>query len=276
MKRERKKWTRRDWLFRGSYLSAAGAFAYGSLFERLHIVLERVTCPLPERFAHLDGMRIAFMADFHFDDFGNEKMLHRVVKTVNDESVDLVVLGGDYISNDPAYLEPLGEILENLRARLGIFGILGNHEYHYDRGKALHILGNKGVRFLLNEVEEFEGFSLIGQDSAWEGVPFIEGSLSRAPKDKPVIVAWHEPDSFDFYQDPGVVLQLSGHTHGGQICVPFFGPLLLPPLGKKYSAGLYQDGERHLYVTRGIGTLNIPARFLCPPEVTILTLAKAH
>ncbi len=269
------KLSRRGLLLRSPYFAAGGCIAYGSLFERLHISVEHVTCPLADRYAHLDGFRIALMADFHFDDFGNEEMLHRAVKAINDESVDLVLLGGDYVSNDPKYLEPLGEILQDLRARLGVFGVMGNHDYHYDNNLALKNLGGKGLRFLVNQVEEFEEFSLIGQDSAWEGSPFLAGNLRRAAKDKPIILGWHEPDTFDFYQDPRVVLQMSGHTHGGQVCAPFFGPILLPHLGKKYTAGLYRSGERHLYVSRGIGTLNIPARFMCPPEVTILKLAIA-
>ncbi|MCK5921209.1 MAG: metallophosphoesterase [Methylococcales bacterium] len=270
-----KKLTRRGWLLRSPFLAAGGAFAYGSLFERLHISVEHVSMPIPAKYAHLDGFRIAFMADFHFDDYGNQKMLGRAVKAINDESVDLVLLGGDYVSRDPSQLEPLAEVLQDLRATLGVFGIKGNHEYHYPGNKAEKVLGDKGVRFLVNAVEEFEDFSLIGQDSAWEGVPFLKGGLHQAPQDKPIILGWHEPDTFDFHDDQRIVLQLSGHSHGGQVCAPFIGPILLPHLAKKYTAGLYRDGDRNLYVTRGIGTLTVPARFMCPPEVTILKLTKS-
>lgn len=275
MDRKPKKWTRRDWLLRGCYAATGGVFAYGSLFERLHLRVERVACPLSKRHAHLDGLRIGFLADFHYDDFGNETMMRRAVRTVNEEAVDLVILGGDYVSTDPDHLEPLAEILQDLRSRLGVFGIFGNHEYHYDSRLALKILGDTGVRFLVNAVEEFENFSLVGQDSAWEGTPNLAVNLRRAEKDKPIVLGWHEPDTFDFYKDPAVVLQLSGHSHGGQVCAPFYGPLLLPHLAKKYPTGLYRDGERHLYVSRGLGTLNIPVRLLCPPEVTIVKFSAA-
>ena len=141
------KLTRRGLLLRSPYAIAVGAFAYGSLFERVHFTVERVTCPVPKPYQHLDGLRIAFMTDFHFDDFGNEKMLYRAVKTINSEAVDLVMLGGDYVSNDPTYLEPLGEILQNLRARLGIYGVMGNHEYHYDSTLAVKILSRRVFGF---------------------------------------------------------------------------------------------------------------------------------
>jgi predicted MPP superfamily phosphohydrolase len=96
--------------------------------------------------------------------------------------------------------------------------------------------------------------------------------FQNIPADKPILLAWHEPDTFDFYSDPRIALQLSGHTHGGQICAPVVGPLLLPEYGRKYPYGLYRRGTANLFVTRGIGTLTIPARFLCAPEVAILSL----
>lgn len=265
--------SRRKWLYRSAFYGIpAASFGYGSGIEKQWLDVTRLEVALDPSHAALDGMKVAVMGDFHHDDFGDSRLIRRSVETINAEGVDLVFLVGDYISDDPSAIEPLCEELQNLRPRLGTFGVWGNH----DRWHASHVLEqpltHAGIRVLSNLGQEFPDFCVVGMDSYWGGAPRLHDTFRNLPANKPVLLAWHEPDTFDFYSDPRVALQMSGHTHGGQICAPVVGPLLLPEYGRKYPYGLYRKETAHLFVTRGIGTLTIPARFLCAPEVAILSL----
>jgi predicted MPP superfamily phosphohydrolase len=273
-----KEWTRRDWLKRGFATAGAtagagaGCVGYGSLIEKQSTRLERVTCPLIEKHRHLDGIKIGMLADLHFDEYGDAALVHRAVQTINREQVDVVMLAGDFVSHKPEALEPLGEILRDLRARIGVFAILGNHDHWMGSHHAVSFLRKAGIRLLRNETEDLGDFVLAGLESAWGGKPDHPKVLSSVKPEKPVILGWHEPDTFDWYSNENVILQLSGHTHGGQICAPILGPLILPHLGRKYPSGLFARQSSHLYVTRGLGVITIPARFCCPPEVSVIEL----
>lgn len=271
------KWTRRDWLARGLCFAGVaggpGSFGYASIIEKRWLDVTRTVIPLSERHAALDGLKIAVMADFHHDDFGDANLIRRAVETINNEKVDIVYLLGDYISEDVTAIVPLGEELRKLRSKFGTFGVMGNHDRSHMAPILLETLKNSGVRTLINQAEEFEHFAIAGMDSFLQGRPDMSFALHKIAADKPVILGWHEPDTFDTHADPRIALQVSGHTHGGQICAPLYGPIFLPLCGKKYPYGHYRCNERSLFVTRGIGTLTIPARFFCPPEVALLTLA---
>lgn len=270
----RMKPTRRKWLVRSLlYGGPVCGFAYGGLIEKRRLSVTRQTLPLAARHAALDGLKIAVMGDFHHDDFGDDSLIRRAVKAINEEKVDLVCLVGDYITSDPRAMEPLCEELQHLRSRLGTFGVMGNHDCWHLTPEFLRSLDEAGVRMLINDAHEWDHFCLVGLDSIRGGRPDMPFALKKVPPDKTVLLGWHEPDTFDTVSDPRVALQLSGHTHGGQICAPFYGPVVLPPGGKKYPHGHYRRGDTSLFVTRGIGTLNIPVRFLCPPELVFLDLA---
>lgn len=268
--------TRRKWLARTLFCGGgAGAFGYGSLVEKRRLSVTRQGIPLAASHAALDGLKIAVMGDFHHDDFGDDELIRRAVEVINHERVDLVYLIGDYISSDVSAIAPLAEVLRDLRSTLGTFAVMGNHDVRFFDPLLIESLERAGVTILVNEALEFEHFGLVGMMSYRGDHRQLPFALDKIPSTKPVILGWHEPDSFAAYNDPRVALQVSGHTHGGQICAPFYGPLLLPEFGKKYPHGHYRRGDTSLFVTRGIGTLRIPARFLCPPEVALLTLALA-
>ncbi|MCG8601751.1 MAG: metallophosphoesterase [Verrucomicrobiales bacterium] len=256
------------------YGTPVAAFGYGSLIEKKIVSVTKQDIPLQDRFAGLDGFRVAVMGDFHHDDFGDDELIRRAVKTINREGVDLVMLVGDFVSEDARALRPLCDELKNLRPRLGTFAVYGNHDrWHVGSSLRSHFT-NAGIRLLTNEVVQFPEVTVAGLDSIWGGAPDLPGTFSRAPDAKPVIAGWHEPDTFNLYRNPHMVLQVSGHTHGGQVCAPVKGPLLLPRYGKLFPYGLYRKEQSSLFVTRGIGTLSIPARFLCPPEVALLTFRR--
>lgn len=266
------KLSRRKWLFRSILLAPPTAFGYGSTIEKNWIDVNRVDIPLAPHHRHLHGLRIALMSDFHHDEFGDDEFIRRAVHHINDERVDVVMLAGDYISNHVPAMEPLCAELARLRAGKGVFSIIGNHDrWHYDEAIP-RMFEDAGIRLLVNEAADFGEFAVGGADSCWGGNPRLPAIEAQLPKDMPILLGWHEPDTFDRYENPQYVLQMSGHTHGGQVCAPVYGPILLPSHGQKYPFGHYQDGYRNLYVTRGIGTMDVPTRFLCRPEVAILRL----
>jgi predicted MPP superfamily phosphohydrolase len=268
---------RRNFLRLG-FGSGAGLFGYGSLIERRHPVIDRVDCPLPARHAALDGLTIAVMSDFHHDDFHDDTLMGRAIEATNALRPDLVMLPGDFISRDVAGVDALSDHFSRLESRLGVFGVLGNHDQWARRGdEVLRRLERSGVEMLCNAATERrspggERFFVAGLESAWGGHPDLASALRGVPGAAPVLLGWHEPDPWETISDGRVLLQMAGHTHGGQVCAPFYGAMQLPRYGKKYVAGLFQRGESRLYVTRGIGALGVPVRFCCPPEITFLTM----
>ncbi len=270
--------TRRSLLRAGTLgLAGTGSYGWGALVERHRITVERTNCPLPRQHAGLDGVTIGVMADFHFDETLEVDFVERCVATMNAQKPDVIILMGDYISEDVSAMPLLCGALKRLSAPLGIYAALGNHDQWHDTVRVTAALQKAGLRVLRNEglilSKGGADFALAATESVWAGNPDLPRALKGVERDVPVILGAHEPDFFDTAKkDPRVLLQLSGHTHGGQICAPFFGALRLPSYGKKYVSGLYSKQGQHVYVTRGIGTIAIPARFACPPEVTILRL----
>ena len=266
--------SRRNWL--GGLALGGGAIGvsgYAVATERHRLDVTRKVITLPERHASISGMKIAVMGDFHHDDFGDDALIRRAVSTINREKVDFVFLVGDYISTDSRAVVPLAEELGNLNSRFGTFGVMGNHDRWHFSPAHQKTLEKAGVRMLVNEAGEFDQFTILGMNSYRRGLPSFSSILGKSFGQKPVILGWHEPDTFATYEEPGIALQVSGHTHGDQICAPFYGPIILPANGKRYPYGLYRRGETSLFVTRGIGTLTLPIRFLCPPELALITLA---
>ncbi len=265
--------SRRAWLARSAvYGIPLAGFGYGSLVERTRLSVTWTEVPLDPGHAALGGLKLALMSDFHHDDFGSRSLIRRAVEATNAEGVDLVFLLGDYITDDASAIVPLCGELEALRPRIGTFGVMGNHDSWPQHPVLAETLEGAGVRLLVNKAEELPGFAVVGMDSHRGGRSDPSAAMRGVSSGKPVLLAWHEPDTFDLHDDPRVALQVSGHSHGGQICAPLHGPILLPEYGRKYPYGLYRRGASSLFVTRGIGTLSVPVRFLCPPELALLTL----
>ena len=266
--------------FRSSFAVGAGAFGYGSLIERRHPVIERATCPLPERFVALDGLTIAVMSDFHHDEFHDDTLMGGAIEATNGLNPDLILLAGDFISRKVAGLDALANHFSGLEARHGVFGVLGNHDQWTGSSAVAARIQKAGVEVLRNattalRTDAGERFLLAGLESAWGGNPRIDHTFRGVPSDLPVIVGWHEPDPFADVEDRRIALQVSGHTHGGQVCAPWFGAIKLPHYGKKFVAGLYRKNDASLYVTRGIGAMGVPVRFCCPPEISLISLKAA-
>lgn len=216
----------------------------------------------------------ALLSDIHFDPLYEVDYLEEVVARVNGLSPDLILYAGDFLSLSAERLTDLIAILHRARAPLGSFAILGNHDHWIGANYISAAFAANGIPVLRNRSVSLPGqknWYLTGLESFWAGKPNAAPILSTPPQARHILLV-HEPDPFDLLTDPRIALQLSGHTHGGQVRVPLIGAICLPSLGKKYQAGLYAQGDRKLYVNRGIGTVNRHVRFNCRPEITLLTL----
>lgn len=276
-------------LLTGTALSIAALGLYATEIERhfIDIVPQTFLIPrLPEAFR---GFRIAQISDIHLEQFTEDFFLRWAVNSINKLNPDLVLLTGDFISNNPhgpdtkayAAMPHCGAILQGLTCPLR-YAVLGNHDLDVDAPAVLDMLTSHGVTPLVNRYVPIERdgqrFWLAGLDDACVGAPDLDVAVPARP-DAPVILMCHEPDFIDTIvrhsRGALVDLVLSGHSHGGQVRLPFYGPLQLPPLGKKYPEGRYRFNQTQLYVNRGIGTVELPVRFNCPPEITHITLQPA-
>ena len=273
--------------------ACAVPYGYGATRGRTGLVAEHCDCPLAEQDAgtngeapvtlapSLDGLKIAVMADFHFDETYDRDLIAGAVELCNSLEPDVVLLPGDFISHDPGAADELAKELKNLHATLGVFASSGNHDHWSGIRRVEEALASADIELLRNQSRILDynnsQFAVVGLESVWGGHPDYHFATRDLPSDVARILSMHEPDYFDNIDElPSSllrpILQVSGHTHGGQVCAPFIGPILLPSWGKKYPAGLFGPRGRHLYVTRGVGTIGPSARFLCRPEVSLLTL----
>lgn len=238
----------------------------------------QIVVPLPRAHANLDGVRIAFVTDTHVGPSFPADKLQPIVAALRRERPDILLLGGDFISESPRFLDSAIPMLGDMvpTARYGAFAVLGNHDVSNIRGRVAPALREIGVRLLENEaacIETDRGeIWIAGIDDAMLGKPDVEAAFQQVPSDAACIALWHEPDFAEVTERYGPFLQLSGHTHGGQVRLPSLGPLALPRLGQRYPAGRYEIGDMILYVSNGIGMYRPPVRFNCPPELVIVRL----
>lgn len=253
----------------------AGTLLYGALVESKRLVLERKTLRLPGWPERLDGYRIALLGDFHLRDKYTLELAQRAVALALDESPDMVVIAGDFVGywkdESPRLLwealEPLSQMLGNVVA------VPGNHDYWFGDPSLLEpTLREFDVKLLRNECWPHEGITWIGIDSLNSGKADPYKAMLHM-KRGPSIALWHEPDFVRFLPE-GPSLMLSGHSHGGQYRWPWGGAPMSTLNGRRYVQGFYPNAPTPLYVTRGIGTTGPPSRFLCPPEVSLLTLCS--
>lgn len=262
---------------------AAGGFAlYAGEVARHELSVEQHTLHLPRLPEAFRGMRVVQISDFHYAEFSEGWFLREVVDRVNRLKPDMVVLTGDFVSYGPLpksyarrHAGPGAEILSKIECPLR-YAIMGNHDCMVGEQYVTGPLRENGISVLVNQAVPLERkrqrLWLAGLDSADQGKSRPEQAIPRAGGE-PIIVLAHEPDILPEIAKYKVDLMLSGHTHGGQVRLPFWGAVVLPPLGKKYVEGSYQYGATQLYVNRGIGTVGAPFRLNCPPEITVLTLA---
>lgn len=253
-----------------------GALVLG-WFERRKVEITRKQIALDLGPESPKSLRIALLSDFHFDPLHETEFADRWVALANEEKPDLALLLGDFVSDSARQFHLLADRLADLQAPLGTYAILGNHDFWSDPAGVIRDLDRVGIPVLRNEIRHIDTgdgeLALAGLESVWGGRPDPDCIRSRG--NERFILAMHEPDYVDHLPIPNrVALQVSGHTHGGQICPPSRYPLHGPVWGMRYRSGHFYSVETdtHLYVTRGLGTVRLHSRIFCPPEVAILDL----
>src|SRR4051812_8442651 len=251
----------------------AGAGAYGYAYERHALEITRATIPLQRLPAALAGLRIGLITDTHRSLFVSHDDVARAVAALMAETPDLIVLGGDYVTwGDRTYVHPSAEALAPLAAPHGVFAILGNHDDDHDMPAAL---GRNGVQVLKDSRTRLtiknEPLDLVGI-RFWTKRQVDIAALVRGAAPMTVLLA-HDPRRLTEAAALNVPLVLSGHTHGGQIVLPMVGAVA----AQKFPtvAGVARRDQTTLFVSRGVGTIYVPVRVNCPPEVALLTLQPA-
>ncbi len=233
--------------------------------------------------AALNGLRVVAISDIHGGSrYINEAKLEKVVAMINAAQPDLIVILGDFIAQDEkenVLMEPevMAGKLKALRARYGVYAVLGNHDWWFDGERVRRSLTEAGIRVLENDVAQIQKDGqtlwLMGVPDFWTRQPIdLRPVLQKITTNDPVIALTHNPDVFPTLP-ANVILTLAGHTHGGQVRIPLIGrPIVPSKYDERYAIGHVVENERHLYVTPGIGTTGIAVRFLVPPEISVLTL----
>ena len=269
-----------------------GAFGLGALvvlwacwLEPRRLVVSRSELRLPDWPGQLSGLKVALISDIHIGSpHWNLHALDQLVARTNAEAPDLVLLAGDYQINDVVggrfvEVEPIAEGLGRLRAPLGVFAVLGNHDWWNDGERTRRAFTAQGIHVLEEEAARIEhrrtAFYVVGLADQMERASNPSAVLAQVPSGAATLVLVHEPDVFETFPRQGVspTLTLAGHTHGGQVWLPLFGRRVVPSsFGERYAYGHIVEEGRHLFVTAGVGTSIIPVRFLVPPEIAMLTL----
>ncbi|MCI0354143.1 MAG: metallophosphoesterase [Acidobacteria bacterium] len=282
----KKKLTRRQMLGRTVLALGAAAAGYGFLIEPRRLVVERIEIRLRRLPGEFDGFRIAQVSDIHYGPFMTSGFVRKAVEEINRLRPDLVALTGDFISRPlgkssgregaETHAPPCADALRGLRSAFGAFAVLGNHDHWNHAGIVKDSLESAGFPVLVNQAVALEKDNarlwLAGVDDVMESKADLERALKRVPASEATLLLAHEPDYADYTSKFPIDLQLSGHSHGGQVRLPWLGAPVLPFLGRKYPMGRYRVGNLHLYTNRGFGVISPPVRFNCPPEITLVTL----
>ena len=249
---------------------ARGAFA-----EPYKLAVERHAIGLRRLPRELDGLRIVHLSDIHHSPFTGREQIERAVEAANSLQPDIVALTGDYISHEREYAAPCAEMLGRLRARCGVYAVLGNHDNWVDAALITDLFRAEGIRVLVNEGMRFEhrgaSFWLAGVDDTMVGLEDLPLALAGSSADEMKLLLAHNPIILRRAARAGVDLVLSGHTHGGQITWRSERSAS-GRVRRRILRGLARHGDTQIYVTRGLGTVVLPVRYGCLPEVSFLQL----
>ncbi len=275
---------RSRWLL-GVLFAGLLACAWGFWLEPRRLVVARSELELPGWPRALDGFRVALLSDLHVGSpFWDLDALAKLVERTNAENPDLVLLAGDYQINDVpggrwVDAEPIAARLGALRAPLGVFAVLGNHDWWNDGERTRRAFASHGITVLEESAKELarngQRFYVVGLADQLTRSSSPRAALAQVPSGSPTLLLVHEPDVFESFPRLGLspTLTLAGHTHGGQVWLPLLGRRVVPSdFGERYAYGHIVEAGRHLFVTSGVGTSVLPVRFLVPPEIAVLTL----
>jgi predicted MPP superfamily phosphohydrolase len=250
---------------------------YATLSEPNRLKISRTSVPIKGLPQRLNGLRIVLMSDFHLFPFTPADLIQEAIRQAGTLEPDIVLFGGDFVYSEAEAAYELSPILAQLNSKLGSFAVLGNHDHAKGAAVVQHALVRSGIEVLNNRGVTLSigssGFYLAGVDSMAARTANVRAAFAAHRGYGPTLVLAHEPDTIDYYsQRAPIDLQLSGHSHGGQIRLPGVGPVILPLWGRRYPRGLYQVNDSHLFTSQGIGTVDLPVRINCPPEIAEITL----
>jgi len=263
-------------------LLIVSCLVWGFFIEPNRLVVNQQSIQIDTWPKELSGLRIALIADLHTGGwFIDENKLRLIVDRTNQLNPDLVVLLGDYVAPNSWHsrrVEPeiTAGVLKDLRAPLGVYAVLGNHDWWYNGAKVRRAFEQNGIPVLEDEVVEIrwrdKSFWLAGLADLWTRPQQIDETIAKVPPGSTMIALTHNPDIFPRLP-PNVPLLLAAHTHGGQVSIPLIGTPIVPSrFGSKYTAGHVFENGHHMFVTTGIGTSILPVRFRVPPEIVVLTV----
>jgi predicted MPP superfamily phosphohydrolase len=277
--------SRRVFLRRAMYGVTAASFggnAYGMLVEKSSCELNEATFLLPNLPPQLAGFTITLLSDIHSSLYMTRRQMEEYVRLANGMNSDIIVVPGDFVNNQVDEVYPFAEAFSALRAPLGVYGVLGNHDFYtQDPERVARVVDDCGVKLIRNDkitISKGGGeFYLIGVDDVGrdehESIK-LTTAIGQAPRDIPRILLCHRPYYLGQAAAQNINLVLSGHTHGGQVVFGKFAGITFAPaaIASPYIWGKYRSGNTHMYVSRGIGTVGLPVRFNCPPEITRIIL----
>lgn len=236
---------------------------------------------IPELATSFEGFKIVQISDLHADDSMNKNKLGKIVELIDERQPDIIAITGDFFTKQPDLqsISLLENSLVDLLPKEKTVAVLGNHDHYYDSQIVRDILKHSNILELDNSVYTIqrgeEKLNIAGVDDYWKRKSRLDLVLEQLPKDGVAILLAHEPDYADVSSiENRFALQMSGHSHGGQVRLPFFSPPILPPLGKKYPVGRYQVGNMVQYTNRGVGMVRPRVRFGSRPEITVFTLHR--
>lgn len=246
--------------------------SFWSLFVEPNLLIVR---KLFLKDADLDGLKIVFASDFHIKPYEMIR-LKRIIKKINAQNPDIVLLGGDYVSgHDSKFtmpIEKISEQLKNIKSKYGTVAVMGNHDGWQGKYEIIKALENAGITVLENSNKNFDRFTIAGIEDLQTGNPNVETALKNA--DKNIILLTHNPDMFPLVPN-NVKLVLAGHLHGGQIMISGITPAYMPSqYGMKYRYGLVEENGKTLYTSNGLGTSILPVRFNSVPEIVVIEFSK--
>jgi predicted MPP superfamily phosphohydrolase len=260
-------------------LAAAVVLLLYSFAEPYWLTVHEVTIADPDLPPAFDGVLIAFLTDIHHGPNFSLARVRRVVQQTNALHPDLILLGGDYVFQDAQYIRPCFQELSALRAPLGLFGVLGNHDHWQDAVLTSQSMIDAGITWINNRAEwvEWNGqrIKIGGVGDLWEGSQNLGPTIDDASAQDFVILISHNPDYAESLATDKVDLMLSGHTHGGQLTL--FGrwaPVLPSAYGQKYRSGVVTTRQTVVVVSKGIGTITPPVRLFCRPEIVLVRLSR--
>jgi uncharacterized protein len=276
--RERRRVAQRRTTPLRTIASGLAQIARAAFAEPYQLAVERHAVGLEKLPREMDGLRVVHLSDIHHSPFTGREQVERAVEVANSLQPDVIALTGDYVSHEREYVRPCAEMLGKLKARCGVYAVLGNHDNWVDAELITDLFSAEGIRVLKNEGLRFEdkgaSFWLAGVDDTMVGLEDLPLALAGSREEEMKLLLAHNPVILRRAARAGVDLVLSGHTHGGQVTWRSERSAS-GRVRRRILRGLGRRGGTQIYVTRGLGTVVLPVRYGCLPEVALLTLRRA-